>query len=111
MVPGKVQSAFELLFEFVLGYMEQTLGTRKLAEKFFPLVATIFLFIFTSNMLDFFPFFGSVGITEGGTFVPLLRPVNTDLNVTLALAIISFFCYRNIRHFGARLLEIWLKIC
>ncbi len=90
MKPGKVQSAFELLFEFVLGYMTETLGTRQLAEKFFPLIATIFLFIFTSNMLDYFPVMGSLGFTHGSEFVPLFRPVNTDLNVTLALAIIVF---------------------
>jgi len=90
MTPGKVQSAFELLFEFVLDYMEQTLGTRALAERFFPLIATIFLFIFTANMLDYFPLIGSLGFTRGAEFVPLFRPVNTDLNVTLALAIIVF---------------------
>jgi len=90
MVPGKVQSAFEALFEFVLGYMEQTLGTRELAVRFFPLIATIFLFIFTANMLDYFPLLGSLGFREGTEFMPLFRPVNTDLNVTLALAIIAF---------------------
>ena len=89
-VPGKVQSAFEMLFEFVLDYMEQTLGTRQLAERYFPLIATIFLFIFTSNMLDYFPLLGSFGFKHGSDFVPLLGPVNTDLNVTLALAIIVF---------------------
>jgi len=94
LVPGKVQSAFETLFEFVLGYMEQTLGTRELAVRYFPLIATIFLFIFTSNMLDYFPVMGSLGFTHltstGAEFIPLFRPVNTDLNMTLALAIIVF---------------------
>jgi len=90
LIPGKVQTAFEALFEFVLDYMEQTLGSRQLALRFFPLILTIFLFIFTSNMLDYFPLFGSIGIYQGGVLVPLFRPVNTDLNVTLALAIIVF---------------------
>lgn len=90
LIPGKVQTAFETLFEFVLDYMEQTLGSRQLALRFFPLILTIFLFIFTSNMLDYFPLFGSIGIYQNGVLVPLLRPVNTDLNVTLALAIIVF---------------------
>ena len=90
LVPGKAQSAFEFLFEFVLEYMEQTLGTRELAERFFPLIVTIFLFIFTSNILDYFPLVGSLGFTHGADFVPLFRPVNADLNVTLSMAIISF---------------------
>lgn len=90
MIPGKVQSVFEMLFEFVLNYMEETLGTRELAVRFFPLVVTMFLFIFCSNLFDFLPFFGSVGIFHNGELVPLYRPVNTDLNVTLALAIIAY---------------------
>jgi F-type H+-transporting ATPase subunit a len=91
LIPGKVQNFFEMLFDFVLGYMEETLGSRELAVRYFPLIATIFLFVFTSNLFDFLPFFGSVGLFHNGELVPLFRPVNTDLNVTLALAIISFF--------------------
>jgi F-type H+-transporting ATPase subunit a len=91
LAPRKLQNLFEMLFDFVLGFMEQTLGSRALAIRYFPLIATIFLFIFTSNLFDFLPFFGSVGIRHGGEFIPLYRPVNTDLNVTLALAIIAVF--------------------
>lgn len=90
MIPGKLQNMFEILFDFVLGYMEEILGSRKLAMTYFPLIITIFLFIFTSNLFDFLPFFGAVGIVKGGEFLPLFRPVNSDLNVTLALAIIAF---------------------
>ncbi|HYF13204.1 MAG TPA: FoF1 ATP synthase subunit a [Candidatus Paceibacterota bacterium] len=91
LIPGKVQNFFEMIFEFVIDYMESTLGSRALAIKYFPLIMSIFLFIVTANLLDFFPFIGSIGIQHEGHFVPLLRPMNTDLNVTLALAIIAFF--------------------
>lgn len=97
LIPGRVQNFFEMLFEFVFTYIEETLGSRELATRFFPLIVTIFLFIFTSNLFDFVPFFGSIGFNlpaqagSPGGFVPLLRPVNTDLNVTLALALIVFF--------------------
>lgn len=91
LIPGRVQNVFEMLFEYVLGYMEETLGSRTLAQKYFPLIMSIFLFIFAANLFDFLPFVESVGVTLHGEFVPLLRPVNTDLNVTLALAIIVFF--------------------
>lgn len=94
LIPGPIQSLFEMLFEFVLKYMEDTLGTRALAERFFPLILTIFLFVFCSNLFDFLPFFGSVVFYPAGSppagGVPLFRPVNTDLNVTLALAILSY---------------------
>ena len=91
LVPGKVQNFFEFLFEFVIGYMTDIFGNRERALKFFPFIATIFLFIATSNLFDFLPFFGSIVFHPAGSMdsVPLFRPVNTDLNVTLALAIIS----------------------
>ncbi|HEV8666879.1 MAG TPA: F0F1 ATP synthase subunit A [Candidatus Paceibacterota bacterium] len=91
MLPTRVQNLFEMLFEYVLEFMERTLQSRELALRYFPLIVTIFLFIFTSNLFDFLPFFGSFGVEQGGVLVPFYRPVNTDLNVTLALAIISVF--------------------
>ena len=91
LIPGKVQNFFELIFDFALDYMEQVLGSRKRAEQFFPLIATIFLFIALSYLFDFLPFFGSLIFNNGTEWVPVFRPVNTDLNVTLALAIIAVF--------------------
>ncbi|OGC88481.1 ATP synthase F0 subunit A [Candidatus Adlerbacteria bacterium RIFOXYC1_FULL_48_26] len=89
LIPGKVQNFFELIFEFVIGYMSDIFGNRKRALTFFPFIATIFLFIATSNLFDFMPFVGSITFTHEGETMSLFRPVNTDLNVTLALAIIS----------------------
>lgn len=95
LIPGKIQILFETAFGFVLDYMEETLENKKLAERLFPLLATIFLFIFTANLLEFTPGIGSVGFfaEKHGTaeFLPLFRSVNTDLNMTLAMAIIAFF--------------------
>lgn len=89
LIPGPVQNFFEAIFEFVLNFMEQTLGSRALAIKYFPLITTIFLFISTANLFDFLPIFGSIGFHHEHEFIPLLHAVNTDLNVTLALAVIS----------------------
>jgi F-type H+-transporting ATPase subunit a len=91
LTPGKFQSMVEMFFEYLLDLMDKTLGSRKLALRYFPLIATIFIFIFTANMFDFLPIFGTVGIKEGEELVPLFHAVNADLNTTLALAIISFF--------------------
>lgn len=91
LVPGRLQALFELLFTFVLDYMTETLEDPKLARKLFPLIVTIFLFVFTANVIEFTPGIGSFGFTHpDGEFVPLLRSMNTDLNGTLALAVISF---------------------
>lgn len=91
LIPGRVQNFFELIFDFLIGYMENILGSRALALRFFPLIATLFLFIAVANMSEFMPFFGSIGIHHGDTLVPLFHAANADLNTTLALAIIAVF--------------------
>ena len=49
LVPGKVQSTAELVIDSLLDLTAQVVGDRKQASKFFPLVATIFLFILQSS--------------------------------------------------------------
>ncbi len=90
LIPGKLQAGVEMLFEAVLGYMAETLESESLARKFFPLIMSIFLFVFVANMLAFLPGVGSILIEHAGVDVPLLRAPAADLNMTLALAIIAF---------------------
>lgn len=94
LVPSRVQTLVELMFSGVLDYMAETLESKDLAKRFFPLIMTLFLFIFFANVLEFTPGIGSIGFTTDvrgeHEFIPLFRSVNTDLNVTLALAIIAF---------------------
>lgn len=90
MIPGKFQTLLEWVFGFVYDYIAETLESREMARRFFPFLTTIFLFIFTSNILEFTPGIGSIGLFEHGEFLPIFRSVNTDLNVTLMLAILSF---------------------
>ncbi len=91
LVPGKLQTGIEWFFEATLAYMAETLESEVLARKFFPLVVSIFLFILISNELEFFPGVGSIGLVHAAEFLPVLRTPTTDLNFTLALALISFF--------------------
>ncbi len=90
LTPSRPQVLFEWLVEFVYNYIAEILESRDLARRFFPYLCTIFLFVFTSNLIEFTPGIGSLGLVHGSEFVPLLRSVNTDLNVTLMLAILSF---------------------
>jgi F-type H+-transporting ATPase subunit a len=87
MVPGRLQSVFEHAIEGVYDYVAETLESRDMARKYFPLIVTIFLFIWFANMMEFLPGIGSI-LYHGE---PLLRSVNTDLNTPLALSLISFF--------------------
>ncbi|OIP64928.1 MAG: hypothetical protein COV32_01140 [Candidatus Yonathbacteria bacterium CG10_big_fil_rev_8_21_14_0_10_43_136] len=91
LIPGRLQTLVETLFVGILDYMTETLGNEKLARQLFPLILTIFLFIFTANIIEFTPGIGSIGWANAhGEFIPLLRSMNTDLNTTLALTVIAF---------------------
>lgn len=91
LIPGKIQAGIEWLFEGILGYMTEILESESLARKFFPLIMTIFFFVLVANELAFLPGVGTVGLTnEHGGITPFLRAPSADLNMTLALAIISF---------------------
>lgn len=93
MVPTGLQNIFEIIIDYFLKLTDQVTGNRKQSEKFFPIVITIFLFVLVANYLGLLPGFGSIGFnaTEHGehVFIPLFRSVNSDLNMTLALAIVS----------------------
>lgn len=90
-VPKGIQNFFEALIELLLGYFDQVTNDRKKSMRFLPLIGTLFVFILVSNYLGIFPGIGSIGVNHvvhGVTeFIPLFRPANTDLNLTLAMAI------------------------
>ena len=75
-IPGKLQSIVEMGAEALLGLMESTLGSMEAAEKYFPLIATIFLFVWLSNLFGIFPGVGSLRYGD----VPLFRSPAADLN-------------------------------
>jgi len=89
MVPGNVQGAVEMSTEWFLGLMESMLGSMKKAEQYFPLVATIFVFIMFSNLSGILPGVGSIFIERGHEEISLFRSPAADLNFTLAFAVIS----------------------
>ena len=64
MIPSGMQNFMEWAIESLLGLVEGVTGKEK-AKKFFPLVATFFLFIVVSNLLDVFPGVDTVGAIDG----------------------------------------------
>ena len=90
LVPGKLQAGVEWAFQGAISYMSEVLGSEVLARRFFPLVASIFLFIAVINEIEFFPGVGSLGLIHTSEFLPVFRAPTTDLNFTLALAMIAF---------------------
>src|SRR3954451_2520150 len=116
LVPGRWQSLFEVGAGFILDLVEST-GGRNFGRRIFPLVGGIFTFILIANYTGLLPGVGTIGIyrtepaaaeagappsgedaaatTEQagqpqGEFVPIFRPPTADLNMTLAMALVTF---------------------
>ncbi len=92
-IPSGIQNIFEMIIEGFLNLMEGMFGSRENAERYIPLVATIFFFVVISNWLGILPGVGSIGFFEEyrgeEVFVPLFRSAASDLNFTLALGVIA----------------------
>src|SRR5215211_5832570 len=116
LVPGRWQSLFEVAASFILDLVEST-GGRNFGRRIFPLVGAIFAFILIANYTGLLPGVGTIGIyrtesagaeadapnaDENATveeehadgaeaeFVPIFRPPTADLNMTLAMALVTF---------------------
>ena len=109
MVPGRFQSVVESIFEGVLSFGSSVLG-RDMARRTFPVVATIFFFVLFNAWIALFlvPLYQAVGFGSGGLWdfelkAHLIRPAGTDVNMPLALALISFVF---VEYWGIRTLGI-----
>lgn len=60
LVPGRAQNFVESIVEFLVGMVEGTAG-KKTGRLILPLIATLFIFIITSNYSGLLPLVGSVG--------------------------------------------------
>jgi len=92
-IPDKAQNFAESIFEICLYYIDQVTKDRRKSLKFLPIVGSLFFFILISNWIGVFPGIGSIGrylpIHGQIELVPLFRPANTDLNMTLAMAVLG----------------------
>ena len=90
LVPGRLQAACEFVLEWILNLCRDAVGEKN-GRRFFPLVVTIFLFVIVNAWMNLIPGYGAILITNGhGEEVHLLRGANTDINIPLALALVSF---------------------
>jgi F-type H+-transporting ATPase subunit a len=76
-VPGKLQLVLEFLLNYIRQQVEQAMGPT--APFVIPLAATIALYILIANWIEFFP------LPE-----PYLIPANSDINQTVAMALVVF---------------------
>ncbi|HBE28227.1 MAG TPA: ATP synthase F0 subunit A, partial [Ktedonobacter sp.] len=111
LIPSGIQNVAEYLIEFLLGLVEGVSGKEK-GRKFFPLVATFFIFILVSNLLDVIPGVDTIGTINhdaikaahvtsqplwgfllfgdlSDKLIPWIRPATSDLNLNFAMALIA----------------------
>ncbi|MCE2468996.1 MAG: F0F1 ATP synthase subunit A [Dehalococcoidia bacterium] len=92
LVPGRLQSLIEMLIEALYGFITSVAGERN-GRRFFPLLMTIFLFVAFNAWMALLPIYPSVGFTAPGAdhvTTHLFRSAGTDVNMPLALALVSF---------------------
>jgi F-type H+-transporting ATPase subunit a len=73
MIPGRLQGAAEISYEFIASMLQSTAGQEGM--KFFPLVFSLFMFILTVNVIGLIPY----------TFA-----VTAQIIVTVSLALLVF---------------------
>ncbi len=55
LVPGRLQSAAEMIYDFTWSMCIDTIGAE--GKRFFPFIFTLFLFILLGNLIGVFPYF------------------------------------------------------
>jgi F-type H+-transporting ATPase subunit a len=103
--PGRLQVAVEAFYDFTRRMSKENLDAD-MERKYFPLIATIFVFILVSNLIGYIP----LPVDSGETFkifgahIPSLQIYAADTNVAfplvLALSVFVLFTYEGIKHHG-----------
>jgi F-type H+-transporting ATPase subunit a len=90
--PTRLQSLFELLYEYMKGEVyEPVLGHD--GKKYYLLCFTLFIFILYSNLIGMIPPLIPLGSPDGGEAIRLGGAVTGNLATTLALGLITFFVF------------------
>lgn len=87
-IPAGLQNIAEAIIEPMYNLTSELAHSK--SKHFFPIIMTFFLYILVANWFGLLPGIGTIGIYETPTsFIPLLRSINSDLNMTLGLALVS----------------------
>jgi len=76
LIPTPIQNVFETYIEFIDNLIKENMGEK--GRKYFPLIASIGLFVFFGNLLG---------------IIPGLESPTANLNTTMGLALLVFFIY------------------
>jgi F-type H+-transporting ATPase subunit a len=91
-IPSRGQALIESIIEGLEETLASILGKHALSYAF-PALLGYFFFLLIQNWSGLFPGVGSIGFQENGHFFPVLRPMNSDLNATLGIALVSMILW------------------
>ncbi len=85
LVPGRLQNVFEVIIDGIENFQVEIMGEE--GRQFFPLIATIGLYVFACNVMG---------------LVPGLLSSTANINTTLSVALVTFFTthYVGIKYHG-----------
>ncbi len=95
--PGRLQAAIEMFYGLTSSMTTDSLHDDKLQKKYFPLIATLFVFIMVSNLIGYIPLpVNSLDkFTIFGAHIPSFQIYAADTNVAfpLILSLIVFVLF------------------
>ncbi len=91
--PGNGQNLLEIAYEFTEETIAKATLPPKMFARYFPYIATLFLFIAINNLISFIPLPGGEHSAIGWVPDLSLYAATANINVTLALTLCTFFIY------------------
>lgn len=105
MRPSRAQNVVELIYDFAEQQIARPTLSEKVYSRYFPFIATLFMFLLVSNLISFIPLPMSPesGNLPFGLPDLSLYAATANINVTLALTLVVFiaFNYEGVRAHGA----------
>ncbi|MDQ6778313.1 MAG: F0F1 ATP synthase subunit A [Actinomycetota bacterium] len=104
--PGRLQVAVEGFYDLTRTMATENISDDTIAKKYFPLIASLFVFILVSNLIGYLPL--PVDSTEKfklfGVNIPSFQVYAADTNVAfpliLALSVWTLSIYEGVKHHG-----------
>jgi len=92
LIPSKGQALFEVMVDGMKSLIKPIVGD-KMVRHTLPLIVTLFFFILIHNWTGLLPTVAAFGHYNGEDFLYYFRPANSDLNNTIALAVVAMVCW------------------
>jgi F-type H+-transporting ATPase subunit a len=102
--PQRLQTAIEMFYGLTSGMAGDNIASERLGRKYFPLIATLFIFILVSNLIGYIPLpVNSVDkFTIFGAHLPSFQIYAADTNVAfplvLSLIVFALFSFERLKY-------------